>query len=315
MTIERDLLERIRRGVEGQLPTLDREAGSETGIESRDSLRNGSPKNQSGNQSGNQCAAFSWPQLLEHRLHGGPEPQGFDLALEHLDQCESCWREAIELDPSLLFRRLTAAHYPEPNPAPADPSTMVHDVAVLRRARATEASRHWALGWPPSRRLAAAAALVAAMTFGATVSLQAPSGDDTQATQEAQLMGENSAETSSQVAEIQPPQAPSWQVGSLDIPNPVDELLGTGNNGMGSNATGIGALDEPQILRSPTRGGEPTAPRLGQLQPLAQPAADGFRDLPLLEGTGRPDARVYSSDALSGEDIAVVMVIDSGFDV
>ena len=83
-------------------------------------------------------------------------------AVEHIDGCSDCRREALAIDPLLLFRELPAA-----NLSTDETDDLRRRVAVLRRTRAIETPR------PGSRPrwVAAAVLLVAALgwTLGATV--------------------------------------------------------------------------------------------------------------------------------------------------
>lgn len=80
-----------------------------------------------------------WPRLVAHRLEAtgaesAPEPAGWDDALDHLEDCPHCRREALEADPLLLFRRL-----PRLESDPLDDVRRVRaGVEALRRMRRIE---------------------------------------------------------------------------------------------------------------------------------------------------------------------------------
>jgi hypothetical protein len=101
-----------------------------------------------------------WKGLLAHRLEpdGAPEPEGWTAAVEHLDDCPVCRRQAFSLDPSLLF----VAQAP-PSVDDAEVGRIKANVHTLLRARAAERTSHRVrrgLG-----RFAAAAAVVALMVL------------------------------------------------------------------------------------------------------------------------------------------------------
>ena len=87
-------------------------------------------------------ACPDWARLLAARDAGG-EPAAWRGALEHLDQCPPCRREALSRDPALLFHRL-------PGAAAGDDEIerMRERVAVLRSAEAVLAPAQG----PSSRR-------------------------------------------------------------------------------------------------------------------------------------------------------------------
>lgn len=76
----------------------------------------------------------AWEPLLAARdADPGADPPGWPSALEHLDACPTCRRRALELDPTLLFRRL-----PAPAAEAVDLPAMQQAVAALVRARRIE---------------------------------------------------------------------------------------------------------------------------------------------------------------------------------
>jgi hypothetical protein len=88
---------------------------------------------------------------------GLPEPAGWAAALDHLDGCPRCRRQAVAADPLLIFRRLPGADLPAAEER-AEAESMVQAVAAMRTAERLESRRRFA-GW---RRWAAAAALALA---------------------------------------------------------------------------------------------------------------------------------------------------------
>ncbi len=78
-------------------------------------------------------------------------------AVEHLDGCQRCRREALAADPLLVFRRLPALQLGEAAER-SEVESMRQAVAALRTGRRLESRRRFA-GW---RRWASAAALVVA---------------------------------------------------------------------------------------------------------------------------------------------------------
>jgi len=94
-----------------------------------------------------------WRSLAARRER---EPEAWERALAHLDDCGRCGEEALAAEPTLLFRRL-----PKPAVGSADVESMKRAVANLRR---TEPLQH-----PARRRSATAlrAAAVAALLLAA----------------------------------------------------------------------------------------------------------------------------------------------------
>lgn len=192
-----------------------------------------------------------WTRLAAHR-HAAPEtaaaaePREWASALEHLEGCPGCRREAVAADPTLAFRRL-----PTPTVGPAEVDEIRAGVEALRRARRLEAgapgaghaavpgregsrSRSW------SRAAAAAGLLTALVALGPAVEPDQRAGDRRGASAE--------ADASARGAEVDP--------------------------------------------RPPAR-----------LDPSQLLAVDEIE---------HPTASVYHFDA---EEVAVVMVVDAGFDV
>jgi hypothetical protein len=90
------------------------------------------------------------------------EPAGWTEAVNHLDACPRCRREAMAADPLLVFRRLPVSEMPEAVEQ-AEAESMRQAVAAMRTARRLESRRSFA-GW---RRWAAAAVLtVASLAVG-----------------------------------------------------------------------------------------------------------------------------------------------------
>lgn len=108
-------------------------------------------------------------QALAHRFDAdATEPATWPELRDHLAACEGCRRQALAVDPTLLFdlpRRRPGA--PEPV-AQVDPREMISAVAAMRRAERVE-SRSEELAIPAGRgwtRYAAAAAVsVAALSY------------------------------------------------------------------------------------------------------------------------------------------------------
>lgn len=75
----------------------------------------------------------SWSRLVAEREASGVDPQGWSEALNHLDHCPRCSREAPDVDPLLLFRRL-----PAPKIGSSDVEAMKLGVAAMIRASRVE---------------------------------------------------------------------------------------------------------------------------------------------------------------------------------
>jgi hypothetical protein len=84
----------------------------------------------------------------------GAVPTGWTAAMEHLDTCPRCRRQAVTADPLLVFQRLPGAGL-APAEERAEAESMVQAVAAMRAAGRLESRRSFT-GW---RRWAAAAAL------------------------------------------------------------------------------------------------------------------------------------------------------------
>lgn len=120
-----------------------------------------------------------WTALMAAR-DGGDDPAGWSDALDHMDACEPCRRQALSLDPLLVFRRLGPATAVATVPSEAD--SMKAAVAAMRRARRVEstdtaAGHPSAATWTSWRRIAAAAVLVASLAGGSTLLLNPLSPD------------------------------------------------------------------------------------------------------------------------------------------
>jgi hypothetical protein len=200
-------------------------------------------------------------------------------ALSHLDSgCPDCWREALAVDPTLIFRRL-----PAPELTPAQEAEEVEAarlaVAAMRRLPATQPSLHvhsarWALaagltamalvygsghGWRPMRPITAATAPVAPAPAAPAGSL-ASGSPSTQA-------GQDMRATSAFAASTAGPGMPGG-------PGPGPRMMPPGWAGASA----------------------------------VQPAASR----PSIEGLSRPEARVYQLDS---PHMSVVMIVDGKLDV
>ena len=73
----------------------------------------------------------AWESLLEHRFDASfPEPEGWNEALAHMDDCAQCRTRAVAIDPTLGFRRLPAVEVDAD-----DITAMLQSVSLLRRNR------------------------------------------------------------------------------------------------------------------------------------------------------------------------------------
>jgi hypothetical protein len=99
----------------------------------------------------------SCPEWSRAAARRDDEPEGWTEALEHLDDCQRCWPEALKADPLLVFRRLPVAEL-APAAEGSEVESMRLAVAAMRNAGRLE-SRHRFAGW---RRWAAAAVLALA---------------------------------------------------------------------------------------------------------------------------------------------------------
>lgn len=110
-----------------------------------------------------------WNGLLAHRFEADrDEPEGWNRALAHLDECASCRQVATDRDPTLLFHRL-AAPAPLLDPG-AEVAAMQQAVAAMRRAERIERTEQRTRGgmWTSGARWAAAAAVaLATLSLGA----------------------------------------------------------------------------------------------------------------------------------------------------
>jgi len=108
--------------------------------------------------SGSSSTCPDWTALVALRERAGaaglPEPAGWAAALDHLDGCPRCRRQAVAADPLLVFRRLPGAELPAAEER-AEAEAMVQAVAAMRTAQRLELHRRFA-GW---RRWSAAAVL------------------------------------------------------------------------------------------------------------------------------------------------------------
>lgn len=102
----------------------------------------------------------SWPSLIAERQRSGESPEGWDAAVAHLDGCEACFRQAVRLEPSLVFRRMPAVTV-----TGDEVEEMRRRVALLRRVRQVERPAvSLRRRWPA----AAAAVLLTVGLLGAT---------------------------------------------------------------------------------------------------------------------------------------------------
>jgi hypothetical protein len=92
-------------------------------------------------------------ERAEHEDNGAV-PAGWPAAMEHLDACPRCRRQAVAADPLLVFQRLPGVGL-APAEERAEAESMVQAVAAMRAAGRLKSRRSFT-GW---RRWAAAAAL------------------------------------------------------------------------------------------------------------------------------------------------------------
>jgi hypothetical protein len=109
--------------------------------------------------SGQSVACPDWHGLVAQReraeAEGAGEPAVWGAALDHLDDCPRCRRQALAADPLLVFRRLPGAEASAPAEERAEAESMIQAVTAMRTAARLESRRRFA-GW---RRWAAAAVL------------------------------------------------------------------------------------------------------------------------------------------------------------
>ena len=115
-----------------------------------------------------------WDELLAHRLDQQapePAPERWVEALEHLDSCAECKREAVLADPTLVFGWATRDGAPDADgtsEAVAFEGDLVEEIRAgvhtLRRGRELEGETHERHPW--HRRASLAAALVVALALG-----------------------------------------------------------------------------------------------------------------------------------------------------
>lgn len=121
----------------------------------------------------------NWTLLIADRDAGGEDPADWQSALDHMDDCDDCRKQALAADPTLVFR-----HLPPVTVDAAEVASMRAAVASLRQASRTLDRAESA---PPSqpafvrgagdqaRRVAAALVLAAA---GLGVWFAAGQGED-----------------------------------------------------------------------------------------------------------------------------------------
>jgi hypothetical protein len=226
-------------------------------------------------------------------------------ALSHLDSgCPDCWREALAVDPTLIFRRLPVPELTAAQEADEVEAARLAVAAMRTASRMEEAARgdagtrsasglrrrwqdwqRWALaagltamalvygsghGWrptpptPPMTAATAAGALAAAAPGGALASSVSPSAEAGQAGQ----TGEDMRATAELAASAAEPGGPGSQGG------PGPRMMPPGWAGASA----------------------------------VQPASSR----PSIEGLSRPEARVYQIDS---PHMSVVMIVDGKLDV
>lgn len=117
------------------------------------------------------CPEITWHDALAHRFDASAaEPENWDVLRAHLTSCGDCRRDAVAIDPSLVF----ALRAPAPAPVSGDDAAqMIQAVASMRRAarveRRSEETRSISrLRNAPWTRWAAAAAVTTAfLSYGA----------------------------------------------------------------------------------------------------------------------------------------------------
>lgn len=191
-----------------------------------------------------------WVRLTAHRRaapvsEGATEPRGWSEALEHLDVCPGCRRQAVAADPTLAFRGL-----PAPGVGPAEVDEIRAGVAALRRAQRLRAA--------PS-------------------SAARPAGD---------AAGSGGDRSRSR----------SWTRGAAAA-------------GLLLALAGLGPAVEPERRTGERRAAATAAATEGNAGPAAVYHDPGLLAVDEIE---HPTASVYHFDA---EEVAVVMVVDAGFDV
>lgn len=120
------------------------------------------------------CSPETLAAELAHRFDPeASEPAGWADLRAHLAACEACRRQALAVDPSLLFdlprRSKPADARPAAGPQAVDPQAMIAAVTAMRRADRVE--HHTGRSAPVRRRrwtrwTAAAAISMAALSYG-----------------------------------------------------------------------------------------------------------------------------------------------------
>ena len=119
----------------------------------------------------------AWPALLEHRFDPSlPEPEGWADAVEHLDTCTACRRQAEDIDPTLIFR-----HLPVPvlgGDEIADMKLAVHTLRTTSALKTPSTGERFAArfvtGLDPRHGAAWKVAAAALLAAGVTASVSLP---------------------------------------------------------------------------------------------------------------------------------------------
>ncbi len=219
-------------------------------------------------------------------------------ALSHLDSgCPRCWREALAVDPTLIFRRL-----PAPELTPAQEAEEVEAarlaVAAMRTASRMEGAGRGAAGTPaasgrwrrwPGARWALAAGLTAmALVYG--------SGHGWRPMPVATAPGAPAAA------------APADALASSVSPSTQAGHAGQTGQDLRATAELAAAAAEPGGQGGQDRPGPRMMPPGWAGASAVQPAASR----PSIEGLSRPEARVYQIDS---PHMSVVMIVDGKLDV
>ena len=215
------------------------------------------------------------------------ETAAWDNALRHLDGgCSACWRDALAVDPTLVFRRLPV---PELSPAAEADEVAATRLAVAAMRTASRAERGM-LG----DRLPELASGAFPARAGRLLRLQS----------------------------LRSPQIARWSLAaSLTLMALVfGSSHGWRNTGAGMRAAAVHGITVAAAAASPAFAPSPSSTLV---RPLTGQAARRWGSYPAgdtlpaasrssIDGLSQPDARVYQLD---GPHMSVVMIVDEKLDV
>jgi hypothetical protein len=270
----------------------------------------------------NAGGAVDADDALLHAVH-------WQQALSHLDSgCPHCWREALAVDPTLIFRRL-----PVPELSPAQEAEEV-EAARLAVAAMRTASRLEARGRRDARsdaggRASAASGLLRrwqdrqdrqgwrksqpALAVRRLPALRLPASLHDHAARWALAAGLTAMALVYGSGHGWHPPAAGAAPGA-----PAGAALASGRSPAGSESPdtfGSSSIQAGQAIRASSAfAASESGPRGARMVPVwaAAPGAQPAASRPSIEGLSRPEARVYQIDS---PHMSVVMIVDDKLDV